>query len=217
MVYFKRIVINILDKIRARQLKFYRDRLSLSNFSIISSDCIGGVLYHDLGLEFTSPTINLFFNNEDYSFLNLVLDPDFYFERPLSFIESQSYPKAKIIGDANHKDVVIKFVHYKTQTEAEQAWNRRVERLCQNKIIIYLKFVLDEEDINLIDRINYPIFVITSNKTSKNLLSNNKVHVSKYLSKLKENNGRIMSYHGLTGKRNYDDLNIFDFIIKHTR
>lgn len=36
-----------------------RARLRQSGFSIVSTNCIGGVIYHDLGLEFLSPTVNL--------------------------------------------------------------------------------------------------------------------------------------------------------------
>lgn len=47
-----------------------RDRIIIQNYKqqlqnqtpcIISSNCIGGIIYHDLQLPFLSPTINLFF------------------------------------------------------------------------------------------------------------------------------------------------------------
>ena len=34
--------------------------------TIISHNCIGGVLSHELGLKFLSPTVNLFMVNEDF-------------------------------------------------------------------------------------------------------------------------------------------------------
>lgn len=43
-----------------------RSRLKNKNFTIISSECAGGVIYHDLGLRFDSPTINLWFKPDDY-------------------------------------------------------------------------------------------------------------------------------------------------------
>lgn len=43
-----------------------RKRLKNKEISIISTNCIGGVLSHDLGLQFKSPTVNLFFRAEDF-------------------------------------------------------------------------------------------------------------------------------------------------------
>ena len=36
-----------------------RKRLKNHSFSLISSNCIGGILYHDVGEQFRTPTINL--------------------------------------------------------------------------------------------------------------------------------------------------------------
>lgn len=36
-----------------------RLKLCIENFSIISSNCVGGVITHELGKRFLSPTINL--------------------------------------------------------------------------------------------------------------------------------------------------------------
>ena len=50
--------------------KFYhvlkRTRLKNSCPTIISRNCVGGIIYHDLGLKFNSPTINLSMSNDDY-------------------------------------------------------------------------------------------------------------------------------------------------------
>ena len=43
-----------------------RKKLKNKNPSIISSNCNGGFIYHDLNLKFFSPTINLFFYPKDY-------------------------------------------------------------------------------------------------------------------------------------------------------
>ncbi len=67
----KKIISRLIDYRRERFK--YRKRLRNKNKTptIISNNCIGGIIYHDLGLEFMSPTINLFFKNEDFfTFLN---------------------------------------------------------------------------------------------------------------------------------------------------
>lgn len=54
-------------KIIAVRHSFYRKRLvrRLTNLapSILSLDCVGGVMAHDLRLRFNSPTVNLFFES----------------------------------------------------------------------------------------------------------------------------------------------------------
>lgn len=45
-----------------------KNQLKLNNhsFSLIASNCVGGVITHELGMRFDSPTVNLFFYPEDY-------------------------------------------------------------------------------------------------------------------------------------------------------
>ena len=60
-----------------------KKRLDLKNydFTIISSNCIGGVISHKLGLRFMSPTVNLFI--EPSSFVKFCKNLTYYFEQPL--------------------------------------------------------------------------------------------------------------------------------------
>lgn len=55
--------INLWELMRKLEYAVYcvRRRCHLRNtdFTIISSNCIGGVIYHDLGLRFQTPTVNL--------------------------------------------------------------------------------------------------------------------------------------------------------------
>lgn len=48
-----------------------KQKLKNENFTILASECAGGVIYHKLGLKFLSPTINLWFKPSDFlKFLN---------------------------------------------------------------------------------------------------------------------------------------------------
>lgn len=60
----------------------WRRRNKNVNPTIISQNCIGGVIYSDLGLKFSSPTINMFI--EDNDFVKLAENPRqyFYTQRP---------------------------------------------------------------------------------------------------------------------------------------
>ena len=50
----------IWDRNRKKINKKYRSELKNKDFTIFSCNCTGGVLYHDLGMKFLSPTINLY-------------------------------------------------------------------------------------------------------------------------------------------------------------
>lgn len=73
--------------IRPRYIKKIRDEYKLEGSpSIITSNCIAGEMYNDLGLQFTSPTINLFFREKD--FLKFVLNLKHYTSQKLTFIKN---------------------------------------------------------------------------------------------------------------------------------
>lgn len=211
MKLFKKIYKKYCDFIRFFRFKKNIKTISNISFSIFSSDCIAGIIYHDLRKEFTSPTINLYFSEHNYSFLNFCLDPDYYLNNPLTFLKNGNLPRAIIKGDKNHEDIQVNFAHYIDENDAKNSWQRRCKRVSKNHIFIYLKYKLDENDIKLISKID-KILVITSDKTDSNYLNNRNIRISKYLSKLDKNNGKIMSYKGIFGSRNFDDLKILDYI-----
>lgn len=56
------MLFSVSFKIKFLKLKDYvmrRLRLENSDITILSNNCIGGIIYHKLGLRFKSPTINL--------------------------------------------------------------------------------------------------------------------------------------------------------------
>lgn len=195
-------------------IRYFRDK----DLTIISSDCIGGVIYHDLKKKFLSPTINLSFSEFNYSFLYFIKYLKLYLIEELNFIDSDTYPRATIGGNGVLPIININFVHYKNRFEAELDWNKRKRRIVKNIKYIYVKFILDDKDIELLNDLNFPVFVITSNKTNESLIASAKekknIHISKYLSTLNKNDGKLMSYIGLNGSRRYDDLNIFEYLKK---
>lgn len=102
--------------------------VNAENITFISQNCIGGVLYHDLGLPFLSPTINTFIPEPD--FVKLVLDLRSYMEQELVIQWDEAYPVG-ILGD-----IQIHFMHYETCKEAKEAWERRKARINWDKILI---------------------------------------------------------------------------------
>ena len=96
--------------------------------SIISQNCIGGVVYHDLHSEFLSPTINLFFKEPD--FVKFVLNLHHYLNCDLIMSWGDEYPIGKI------EDLTVFFMHYDNCKEAKLAWERRKVRINWEKIIV---------------------------------------------------------------------------------
>ena len=125
----------------AAQRKLHRKIMQKRNknmdFTIIAQNCIGGVIYSDLGLQFLSPTINMFI--EDKNFVKLVENLEYYLSisaEPLTekYIDpvdnSITYPKIKI------KDIEICCLHYKDCKEAIDAWERRKKRVNLNNVFV---------------------------------------------------------------------------------
>ena len=99
-------------------------RLKLKNkdFSIISNSCWGGVVYHKLKLPFLSPFINLDFDDKD--FYKLAANLRYYMSLDLQPVHGlEKFPTAYL------GDILLRFVHYKTDEEAFSKWEERKNRI----------------------------------------------------------------------------------------
>lgn len=94
-----------------------RSNLKNKDFTLITSTCIGGVIYSLCGERFNSPTINLWIRQPE--FCEFCYNLKYYLEQDLVFIKNteRNCPVAKL-GDK----VNIVFVHYKTEKEAREYW-----------------------------------------------------------------------------------------------
>ncbi len=175
--------------------KFYcRFRLRNKDFSIISSNCIGGVMYHDLGLKFTSPTVNLFFYPED--FLKYVQNLKYYNTLELEdATEESAYPIGKL------EDIKIHFLHYNSFEEAKIMWDRRKQRINYNKLFIIMtdQNGCELEHIKLFEQLPY----------QKVFFANKKLDFSScfYIRGFEKESclGNIIEYQKV-GKRYYEQL-----------
>ena len=89
------------------------------NISIISSNCNGGVLAHDLNIGFNSPFVNMWMRPSEY--VKMLGNLQYYMGEDLQFIEEngRDYPVGVL------RDVRLYFQHYSTESEAYNAWMRR--------------------------------------------------------------------------------------------
>ena len=133
-------------KIRKLLIKLLRKkknkRLVDDDFTIISNNCWGGQVYESLNLPKKTPTVGLFFMPNEY-LLFLEKFPDILNEK-LVFINSADSKYCSILQKHSNfgnypiallGDVEIEFLHYKSEKEAEEKWNRRVKRINFEKLI----------------------------------------------------------------------------------
>ena len=119
--------------------------------TIISNNCSGAALYHDIGMRFDSPTILLQIlpsefpkfckNLKEYMSYEVKEYTDFSDEHAKEFYDllgkKPDFPVGKL------GDIAILFQHYPTFSWAKMKWNDRKERIDYNHIA-YI-FVLEKE------------------------------------------------------------------------
>lgn len=100
------------------------------NFTIFCNNCLGGVFMHDAGKRFNSPTVNLAFDGEE--FIKFLENPDKYLGGQFKFKQCPQvdYPVADL------EDIEIRFVHYKSEAECVEAWERRTKRIDWNNLFV---------------------------------------------------------------------------------
>ena len=129
----KKRLYKIPGKYRLSLLNSQKRNLVNSNFTILSNNCIGGIIYKDLGITFTSPTINLFFFAPDY--IRFLSKLDYYLSVKLKSACKSKYGKFRYpVGMLD--DLEIHFVHYVSFEEAEQKWETRKKRVNKDNIFI---------------------------------------------------------------------------------
>lgn len=146
----KKVLVKTVTKITKRKyLKKVRKRaVGLPDFTLFSSDCLAGILYHDLNREFLSPTINLWFEEKD--FLKFCISPQYYLNCDFHFLpeaeKDVSYPVG-CLGEGDRR-ISVYFEHYKSNQECVENWNRRKARIdWDNLFVVMSDLELSDADI----------------------------------------------------------------------
>lgn len=166
-------------------LPCYTKKLLCKDFSIVTDCCIGGQIYHDYGIQFLSPFINVSIDKGD--FLKLLGNLKFYLSCELEDVTTKGskYPLGKLGGD-----VLIHFVHYLTFDEAKCAWKRRIERFNYDNIVVIMtdglsnsidkKERLNDEQIFSFLSLPYKKILITNYEPRVNLKRDEIIYLKKY-------------------------------------
>lgn len=173
--------------------KYERSKLKNTDFTIFSQNCIGGIMYHDLGIQFQSPTVNMLFTPKD--FIKFMKNIRFYLEQEIVFIQTdKSYPVGKLGGE-----ILIGFLHYHSEEEVISAWNKRKERInWDNIFIIICDDGLTTEDMEEFDNLPYKNKILFLSKP------NNKIKCGIYCKEFPDQtDARLLNFSNPFGKRYY--------------
>lgn len=106
---------------------------------IISNNCWGYHYYQNNNIPYPTPFIGLYLYAPDY--INMVENFDEYINTEIRFTKSSKWPvKFKNYPIGLLKNAEIHFLHYKTENEAKDKWNRRLSRMHKNYDRYYFKF-----------------------------------------------------------------------------
>ncbi|SFF09202.1 DUF1919 domain-containing protein [Trichococcus pasteurii] len=161
------------EGLRLRMLELWRKgfssyrKLKLLNdeFTIISNNCWGGMIYESYGLKKQSPTVGLFFMADDY--IKFISNLRMYLGSELKFIDPEmskwkgyfandqrfgQYP----IGILNN-EIEIFFLHYHSNEEAYKKWTNRCQRVCWERILIKFNDQngCTAQHLNIFDKLPY--------------------------------------------------------------
>lgn len=125
--FIKRIARNYIAHQQNKIDFVNQSRLTNKNITLICSNCAGGILYHNLGLQFRSPFINLYMGNND--FLYALEHFDEFLAQDV--VEDKNFEKNYPVG-IGLGDVRIHFMHYDSFEEAIEKWNARKARVDMN-------------------------------------------------------------------------------------
>lgn len=149
MPTYEGLRLKILELWRIGLAKQRKKYLKFENFTIISNNCWGGMVYESYDLPKNSPTVGLFFVALDY--IEFLSDLKGYINGKLTFIKPEesrwknmpqiasdkrfgSYPIGVLSN--GKKTIEIFFLHYHSKEEAMEKWQRRVQRVNWNRLLV---------------------------------------------------------------------------------
>lgn len=219
MPTYEGLRLKILEYKRLKFANKRRAELKNTNFTIISNNCWGGMIYESYNLPKQSPTIGLYFMAEDYiKFISRLKD---YISTSLTFIKPEdsrwknteqisndkrfgSYP----IGVLSLEDesIEIFFLHYHSEQEARDKWERRCQRINWNNMIIKFN---DQNGCSIkeVDKfMKLPLKnkIFFTCKHWEHLASNNYIYIKQF----SKSNHILASYEPF-GKNKYFDITNF--------
>ena len=195
--------------LRRRINAYYQQNIYNKDCSIISMNCVGGVVSHELGLRFNSPTINLWFKPSE--FIKFVSQLKHYLYDCEIQVDAESsaecgYPVGKL------DDINVYFTHYESFEQAKEKWEERLKRLNMDNLYIVMveRDGCSKQDILSFDNLKYKHKVIFTAKEYPQF------HSAYYIPGCEENACNVKNlcdYQSkFTGKRWLDEFDWLSFL-----
>ena len=174
------------------------------DITIISQNCLGGIIYHDANLKFNSPTINMWIPASE--FIELVRDLKHNLNGKLENITTnEGYP----LGLLNGK-IHIHFIHYKDFEEVENKWSSRLERVNYDN----LRIVMTENDgcsyhdLQVFDELPFEKKVVFTHKPYQEFKSSFYIRGFEKVGRV----SYVMGWKGFWGARRCDEFDWIRFL-----
>lgn len=146
--------------------KINRLKINKDDFTIISNNCWGILMYKKFGLKYNSPFINLFLFADDYIKLLKRLSPE-----SLQIIKFIDRKESKYIDEINKEkgwetfypigilsdNIEVHFLHYTSEEDALKKWNERCERINWDKLLVKFSdgYACKDEHIKDFDSLHF--------------------------------------------------------------
>ena len=181
----------------------YQKRLTNQGMSVISANCVGAFILHDLNQPFNSPFVNLYLDPSD--FVRYLQNIEFYQAQPLQFIQTEkTYPVGLL------DDLKVHFMHYHSEKEAKEKWEARSHRLDFDNLFIMMTDKdggkgAKYEALQAFDNLPYPNKVVFTHKPYPEFKS------AFYIKGFENENevGDLFTFSGWNGEKYYDQ---FDYV-----
>ncbi len=136
----KKALINAIAKnTKKKYLQDVQSRaVVLPDFTIFSSDCLAGILYHDLNRRFLTPTINMWFGEKD--FLKFCNSTQYYLNCDFHFLSEDERDAPYPVGQLGEGDrrISIYFEHYPSNEACVEYWNKRKQRIDWDNLFVVM-------------------------------------------------------------------------------
>lgn len=144
-----------------RECILVQKRLRLKNrdFSLISNNCNGGILCHELKVRFNTPIVNLYMSAND--FIQFLEKMPYYLEVDVTeYSSGRKYPEGKL------GDLILEFVHYESFTAAKIKWDERKKRINWQNLFVMMteQDGATEDTVKRFDALPYKNKVIFTQK-----------------------------------------------------
>ncbi len=114
------------------RMKWRWEARNLPAFTLLTNNCVGAVVAHDMGRRLDSPIVNMYIPPAEY--VEMLRDLPAALASELTFIDTDKPYPVGLLGGKYH----LHFMHYKSREEALDAWNRRKGRVNYGNLFVVL-------------------------------------------------------------------------------